>query len=91
MKRSNSALLNEQNGHKPSTKELKELKEINKNQLENYIESNKKQSFLNDLFNGVYKGNEFASGYDPGLLYNIPRGVKYHFPNCQKNGKFFNL
>lgn len=73
---------------------LKNLKPYKKNLIK-YIEDNQeavRQSFLNDLFTGIYKDNEFTFTPDQVSLFeNIPRGVKYYFPNCQENGEVFNV
>jgi hypothetical protein len=70
------------------------LKPLKKN-LAKYMEENKeplKQSFLTELFTGVYKSNEFTFPREEiSPLENIPRGVKYYFPNCQANGEIFNI
>jgi hypothetical protein len=66
-----------------------------KKSLAKYMEENKellKQSFLTELFTGVYKSNEFTFPREEiSPLENIPRGVKYYFPNCQVNGEIFNI
>ena len=70
--------------------------QINKKILKKYMEENKetlKKKFLEELFTGVYKNNEFTfpAEEELSLLENIPRGVKYYFPNCQVNGEIFNI